>query len=164
MPRKANAVAVARMTCLTTGCGQRIAVYQNVRHYLYTRCGSCGADQRNGEAHQVEVWQRCEPIDGAVIHRPPNVPESAGPIGGALTGAAPAAVIVEPVHVPKGEPVHVPAQEPVQETAKPAEKPADVPKGADAKKKKGGGAGWLLLGMLGVGAALLTAGASARNG
>lgn len=162
MPRKNGATAVARMECLTPGCGRRVAVFQNVRGYLYTRCDSCGADQRNGPAHQVRVWQHAEPIEGAEIRRPPNVEESAGPIGAALTGAVPAPVPVgvvpeKPVREPVQEPVQEPVPRQVQEPEKPAEKPAQKPIGEPAKKGGGGLAAALLL-LLGTGIVMVVKG------
>jgi hypothetical protein len=164
MPRKPEAVPIARMACMTPGCGKRAAVYQSVRHYLYTRCPVCGCNQSNGPDHQVAVWQRMEPIKGAagddgvplVIHRPRNVPESAGAIGCALTGTAPAVTVIEPAEPaavpekPVREPVPVPAEtgavaavDPVPET----KKPAPAPIGADVKRGGGGGF-WVALSVL----------------
>ena len=147
MPRKQGAVAVGRMTC--PGCGDRIPVFQNVKDYLYTRCANCGCDQRNGEAVQVAMWSAMEAIEGAEIRRPRNVPESV-PMGAGLVAPKEA----EPAAVPVGA---EPATAPVQEPAKPQETPAAAPVGAQQKKK--GGIGFLVLGMLGLGAALITAGA-----
>lgn len=120
MPRKVDAVPIARMLCLTPGCCERVPVYQAKNHYLYTRCSQCGCEQSIDAARQVAVWQRMEPIEGqldakgvpVLIHRPRNVPESAGAIGGALAGTAPAVTVIEPE-----EPAAVPAQKPVQPVA-----------------------------------------------
>lgn len=157
MPRKQNATAVARMACPT--CNTRAALYQNVRHFLYLRCANCGTDQGNGQPKQILFWQHAEPIEGAVIQRPPNVPAEL-PIGGALAGGAPAAVVVpstHPVPAPIGEPAAaVPAADPVPEPAKPPEKPA---KPAAA----GGGVFWLVLGLLAAGVATVVS-AGTGNG
>lgn len=160
MPRKQGAVTVARMTCLTPGCGQRVAVYQNTRGYLYTRCGGCGCDQRNGQAHQVRVWQHLEPVAGAVIERPPNVPESAGPIGGALTGAAPAVTVVEPVGAEPEKPVQEPVHEPAQPVERKRAVPAAAPIGAKPAQKKGGTGLLWLLAALAAGVGMVVAGAA----
>lgn len=160
MPRKPSATAVARMDCLTPGCGRRAAVFQNVRGYLYTRCDSCGADQRNGPAHQVRVWQHAEPIKGAEIRRPPNVEESAGPIGAALTGAVPAPVPVGVVPAPVPEkPVHEPVQKPVPDLqVQEPEKPVPAPIGEPAKTGGGGGLAAVLALLLATGVAMVIRG------
>ena len=134
MPRKANAVELGTMRCPSTGCGATASVYQNTRGYLYTRCPECGADQRNGKPAQVYFWQHVEPKAGAVIDRPPNVPEGAGPIGGSVSGEAPA-VVVDDAARPAADPAPEPeVQEPVE------------PKGAAENESEGeSGKGGVLL-------------------
>jgi hypothetical protein len=93
MPAKKDAVELGRMKCYRPECDQTVSVYQNTADYLYTRCPECKADQRRGVKAQVYFWQHMEPLPGAVIVRPPNVPESAGDIGCALRGDPPAAIV-----------------------------------------------------------------------
>ena len=115
MAVKKNAVVLGRMVCSTEGCGETCAVKQSVREYLYTQCPKCKANQSNSSAYQVYVWQHLEPLEGAVIVRPHNVPESAGSMGCALAGDAPVAVEVES----KRKPVEPVAVE-VEQEGKPA--------------------------------------------
>lgn len=95
MTRKSNAVLLGRIDCY---CGERAAVYQNTRQYLYTRCPSCRCDppvkcnQDNSAAYQVHVWRQMDPLPGAVIHRPRNVPAGEGEPGAKRAGVA----VIEP--------------------------------------------------------------------
>lgn len=165
MPRKSNAVAIARIDCIK--CSQRATVYQANNGYLYTRCPNvaCKANLSRDEAFQIAVWQRMEPIKGAaddngvpvVIHRPRNVPESAGDIGGALTGKAPEVTVIEPVvptPVPENVPTPVPtitepepAPAPVKTEKKTVQNRVPAPKGAGTVQPEGKSAAgfWLLL-------------------
>lgn len=81
MPRKTNAKVLARMDCPSPGCGERVAVMQASNGYLYTRCPECLADQRRGAGVQAHIWQHMEPVEGATIIRPPNLPAECGEIG-----------------------------------------------------------------------------------
>jgi hypothetical protein len=186
MTKKKDARPIARMDCLTPECGgQRAAVYQNTRHYLYTRCPGCKCNQDNSAERQVAVWQRMEPLPGAVIHRPRNVPASAGAPGCALVAEAePATVVIDPAPAPAAigagaapEPAAEPAAragaEPATEAVKteenlpppateepapaaPAGEPAPAPE-TPQKKRRGGGLFWGVLVTL----SLVAAGAAA---
>lgn len=158
MPRKPDAEAIARMTCPTPDCGQTVAVYQNRRGYLYTRCGKCGADQRNGAEAQRYFWTHATPVPGvdpASIKQPRNVPASFGPIGSKPVQES----VPEPEQVPaKPEPARVavddrdPAPEPVRE-------PAPEPIGETSNKTRKGGMVVLVLSFLGI----LVAAAAAKG-
>lgn len=160
--KKKDAKPVARMACLDKpGCTERAAVYQNTRHYLYTRCPACKCNQDNSAARQVRVWQHMEPIDGAVLHRPRNVPASAGEPGCALSGQAPAVAVVEQLAAePAPEPIAAgAAPEPAPEPAVPAgaapektpEKPGEKP------KERSGGLFWGVVAVISLTAAGITA-------
>lgn len=72
MTAKKGAVVVGHIDC--EACGSRAAVYQSIKSYLYTRCGECGIDQRNGQRVQERIWFGMEPT-GAEVVRPVNVGE-----------------------------------------------------------------------------------------
>lgn len=99
MPRKNDAVVIGRLNCK---CGARAAVLQDKNRFFYTRC-ECGCDQRRKMERQVFVWQHLEPVQGAVIVRPDNVPETAGEMGCAMRGEAPAVVVVDPLKTAAGD-------------------------------------------------------------
>ena len=86
MPRKKDAKVIGRCECQQ--CGGTMAVLQNTRHYLYTQCGECGCDQRNGAKHQSYLWYNTRWLDGEPEHKPINlidkepVPEPEAPVPG----------------------------------------------------------------------------------
>lgn len=73
MPAKHNAQQVGLIRC--DGCGGEAAVYQASSSFLYTRCGECGCDQRNGKRVQTVRWWTFEPFPDAQVTRPKNVDE-----------------------------------------------------------------------------------------
>lgn len=163
MTTKANNPVIARAGCPTLGCSGRIGIMQNARGYLYSRCPSCGIDQKNGAPFQVWLWQNLEPVEGAVIRRPDNVPESAGAMGCALRGEAPKAVEAP---AKKPEAARVPADSADDVRAaddalgggpKGAGSGDDAPIGAGDQKTGRGGAGllWLVIGAATMGVAAL---------
>lgn len=157
MPANPNAVVIGQIKCPTPGCSERAAVLQNSRDYLYTRCSTCGADQRNGVAAQVYFWQHMEPKQGAVVLRPRNVPESAGDIGCALRGEAPGHVQVERSASPDDTGAGTQAKQ-VQASGH-----AD-PIGQKPEKKKAGGPGAVLLIGLGLVLAAFAGGSALASG
>lgn len=156
MPRKNDAVVIARMTCPMPDCGQTAAVFQSCRGYLYTRCPACGADQRNGPEAQAYFWANAIPVAGvdpASIKRPRNLPASAGPIG---TQPVPESVR-EPEQVPaKPEPARVAVddRDPAPVTAP---EPAPAPIGAKKSQPGRGGFVVFCLAMVGLTTAMIAA-------
>lgn len=90
MPRKADAQVLGRCDC--PECGDRMAVLQNAKNYLYSRCPKCGCDQRNGKPVQTYLWYKTAWIDGEPDVKPRNVPDD-NPF-----------IKKESVQEPKGEP------------------------------------------------------------
>ena len=74
MARKLTAEVVGHIEC--SGCGGEAAVFQNVKSYLYTRCGNCGCDQRNGRKVQERLYWTMQKLDGAALERPANIGET----------------------------------------------------------------------------------------
>lgn len=142
MPAAKDKKPVGRMACEV--CGGRAAVYQNTRHYLYTRCGgsaACKCNQDNSPARQLYVWSHLEPLEGAAIFRPRNVPESVGDPGQGLAGPAPVAVLEQgSTGEPQPAPAAIgaaPAAAPAAEQVKAGPKPAAAPAGAGRDGKSG---------------------------
>lgn len=100
-----------------SGCGDRCSVHQTTRgsgRFLYTRCGSCGVDQRTGAAVQSRLWYGAEWLDGAPSIPPPNLvePEKSEAEGPELLGSEPgAADDPEPEPEPEKEPESEPEPE-----------------------------------------------------
>ncbi len=65
---------LGRVDCFT--CGERSAVMQTKRKgaHLYTRCSSCGLDQRTGAKVQQKIWNEAE-----WLGLPPTPPENVIP-------------------------------------------------------------------------------------
>lgn len=160
MPRKKDAKVIARMACPTPECNHTVAVFQNRRGYLYTRCPACGADQRNGPDAQRYFWAHATPVPGvdpADIERPRNVPEWSGPIGSGPVQEPG----VKPEQVPaKPEPARVPAvpEDPQASPAAPAKPATAEPM---ASKPARGGLALLFLALVGLTTAVM---ATAKGG
>lgn len=131
---KGNPV-LARIDC---ACSERGAVYQNTRDYLYTRTPTCRCeppkkcDQDSSAARQVFVWQHMEPLPGAVIKRPLNVPADLGEPGAALRGPVPAVVVEKPAAAPIGQAADIDLNTAGQRPAKTPEKAEENPQKAAA--------------------------------
>ena len=76
MPRKKDAVVLGRCPCET--CGASMAILQNVRGNLYSRCPNCKTDQRTGPEVQAYKWHNTVWLNGEPEQRPRNVPEKQG--------------------------------------------------------------------------------------
>lgn len=157
MPRKPNAKVLARMDCPSPGCEETVAVLQTTTGYLYTRCPVCLADQRRGPGVQAHTWLHMEPLPGAEIVRPPNLPDYCGDIGERKDRAEP---------IGKPETLETLGTEGL---APKAPEPAETlgaqgtdTLGTDSKKTApaGGGGLWILAGIVG---ATIAAVASATN-
>lgn len=149
MAVKPDAKVIARRDC---ECGERAAVFQAVNGYLYTRCDGCGCNQKRSTARQVEVWRNMEPVEGAQIVRPSNLPDyCAGP--------------GQPFH-PADKPAPKAAAQPDlkgQETEKPTEKPPQEPPANPDSGKGSGGLVWAVVGLLGIGIAGVAAAANGNR-
>lgn len=144
MPVKKDAQVIGRMDCYRDGCSERVAVYQAKNGYLYTRCPHCKADQRRSTEAQLLMWRYMEPLPGAVINRPRNVPETAGDIGCGLTGEPLPVAVVE-----KAKPETVaPAAASDDHEPQPQPTPAPAP---ETNNKSG--SVWILAGLFGLTAA-----------
>lgn len=90
---------VGYIKCKTPGCGEIASVFETAgtRKQLYTRCPSCGCDQRNGE--QYQQWLRAS-MSAAVESLPVDAKQ-----------AAPDAAL-EPEQQDKKEPVSDPVGKP----------------------------------------------------
>jgi len=157
MPRKTDAKVLARMACPSPGCDETVAVLQTTNGYLYTRCPVCLADQRRGPGVQAHTWLNMEPLPGAEIVRPPNLPDYCGDIGQRKDRAEP---------IGEQETVEtVGTEEPAPKAPEPAETlgtDGTETVGTDNKKAApaSGGGLWILAGIIG---ATVAAVASATN-
>ena len=129
MPRKKDAVVLGHADCPT--CDKKMAVLQNTRGYLYSRCDDCGADQRNGKAVQTRLWRNTNWI-GEPPTKPRNVPDDVPESTGDVPEKEPVQSVQKPVH----EPEQTPIGDALEGEWQPAE---EVP-----EKESGGGAFWVV--------------------
>lgn len=103
-----NNPVLGTVTC--SGCGGMCSVHQTARgagRYLYTRCGTCGPDQRTGPQVQTRLWRETEWRNGPPEVAPPNLLEPGRPGDYEVPGQ-----VGEPSPEPEPEPADEPEPEP----------------------------------------------------